>query len=62
MVMVARVSTAPIVWLTSPDAASVRDERIVARDFDDGLETGENRPCDGAVWATRALLLCGDHG
>jgi NAD(P)-dependent dehydrogenase (short-subunit alcohol dehydrogenase family) len=28
----------PIVWLASPDAAGVHDERIVARDFDDWLE------------------------
>ena len=28
----------PIVWLTSPDAAGVHDERIVARDFDDWLD------------------------
>jgi NAD(P)-dependent dehydrogenase (short-subunit alcohol dehydrogenase family) len=28
----------PIVWLASPDAAEVHDERIVARDFDDWLE------------------------
>ncbi len=35
---------APIVWLASPDAAGVHDERIVARDFDDWLaarETGD---------------------
>jgi NAD(P)-dependent dehydrogenase (short-subunit alcohol dehydrogenase family) len=28
----------PIVWLASPDAAGLHDERIVARDFDDWLE------------------------
>jgi gluconate 5-dehydrogenase len=28
----------PIVWLSSPDAAGVHDERIVARDFDDWLD------------------------
>ena len=28
----------PIVWLASPDAAGVHDERIVARDFDEWLE------------------------
>jgi NAD(P)-dependent dehydrogenase (short-subunit alcohol dehydrogenase family) len=28
----------PIVWLASPDAAGVHDERIVARDFHDWLE------------------------
>jgi NAD(P)-dependent dehydrogenase (short-subunit alcohol dehydrogenase family) len=28
----------PIVWLASPDAAGVHDQRIVARDFDDWLE------------------------
>ena len=35
----------PIVWLASPDAAGVHDERIVARDFDDWLEerTKENQ-------------------
>lgn len=27
----------PIVWLASPDAAGVHDERIVARDFDTWL-------------------------
>ena len=27
----------PIVWLASPDAAGVHDERIVAREFDDWL-------------------------
>ncbi len=31
----------PIVWLASPDAAGVHDERIVARDFDDWLEGRE---------------------
>jgi NAD(P)-dependent dehydrogenase (short-subunit alcohol dehydrogenase family) len=29
----------PIVWLASPDADGVRDERIIARDFDRWLET-----------------------
>ena len=29
----------PIVWLASPDATGVHDERIVARHFDDWLET-----------------------
>jgi len=33
----------PIVWLASPDAAGVHDERIVARDFDDWLETREKK-------------------
>jgi NAD(P)-dependent dehydrogenase (short-subunit alcohol dehydrogenase family) len=28
----------PIVWLASPEAAGVHDERIVARDFDDWLK------------------------
>ncbi|MEA2370503.1 MAG: hypothetical protein QOH12_897 [Solirubrobacteraceae bacterium] len=28
----------PIVWLASPEAARVHDERLVARDFDDWLE------------------------
>jgi len=28
----------PIVWLASPDAAAVHDERIVARDFEDWLQ------------------------
>jgi gluconate 5-dehydrogenase len=28
----------PIVWLASPDAAGVHDERIVARDFDEWLK------------------------
>jgi len=42
--MVARISTAPIVWLTSPDAANVHDERIVARDFENGLKVRENTP------------------
>jgi gluconate 5-dehydrogenase len=31
----------PIVWLASPDAAGVHDERIIARDFDDWLEARE---------------------
>ena len=31
----------PIVWLASPDAAGVHDERIVARDFDDWLHARE---------------------
>jgi hypothetical protein len=31
----------PIVWLASPDAAGVHDERIVARDFDDWLQARE---------------------
>jgi len=31
----------PIVWLASPDAAGVHDERIVARDFDDWLRAHE---------------------
>ena len=31
----------PIVWLASPDAAGVHDERIVARDFDDWLRARE---------------------
>jgi gluconate 5-dehydrogenase len=31
----------PIVWLASPEAAEVRDERIVARDFDDWLAARE---------------------
>jgi NAD(P)-dependent dehydrogenase (short-subunit alcohol dehydrogenase family) len=29
----------PIVWLASPEAAGVRDERIIARDFDHWLES-----------------------
>jgi gluconate 5-dehydrogenase len=31
----------PIVWLASPDAAGVHDERIVSRDFDDWLQARE---------------------
>jgi NAD(P)-dependent dehydrogenase (short-subunit alcohol dehydrogenase family) len=31
----------PIVWLASPDAAGVHDERIVARDFGDWLKARE---------------------
>ncbi len=31
----------PIVWLASPDASGVRDERIVARDFEDWLAARE---------------------
>jgi NAD(P)-dependent dehydrogenase (short-subunit alcohol dehydrogenase family) len=31
----------PIVWLASPGAADVHDERIVARDFDDWLKARE---------------------
>jgi NAD(P)-dependent dehydrogenase (short-subunit alcohol dehydrogenase family) len=34
---------APIVWLASPDAAGVHDERIVARDFDHWLEARQMR-------------------
>jgi NAD(P)-dependent dehydrogenase (short-subunit alcohol dehydrogenase family) len=33
----------PIVWLASPDAAGVHDERIVARDFDVWLEAREKK-------------------
>jgi NAD(P)-dependent dehydrogenase (short-subunit alcohol dehydrogenase family) len=33
----------PIVWLASPDAAGVHDERIVARDFADWLSARERR-------------------
>jgi len=33
----------PIVWLASPAAAGVHDERIVARDFDDWLQSREAR-------------------
>ncbi|HEY5317994.1 MAG TPA: hypothetical protein VIJ20_08435, partial [Solirubrobacteraceae bacterium] len=33
----------PIVWLASPDAAAVHDERIVARDFDRWLEAREKQ-------------------
>ncbi len=33
----------PIVWLASPAAARVHDERIVARDFDDWLQRREAR-------------------
>ena len=33
----------PIVWLASPDAAGVHDERIVARDFDDWLQAREKK-------------------
>ena len=32
----------PIVWLASPDAAGVHDERIVARDFSDWLKARDN--------------------
>jgi gluconate 5-dehydrogenase len=32
----------PIVWLASPDAAGVHDERIVARDFEDWVATREH--------------------
>jgi NAD(P)-dependent dehydrogenase (short-subunit alcohol dehydrogenase family) len=32
----------PIVWLASPEAAGVHDERIVAREFDDWLAAREN--------------------
>jgi NAD(P)-dependent dehydrogenase (short-subunit alcohol dehydrogenase family) len=32
-----------IVWLASPDAAEVHDERIVAREFDDWLAARENQ-------------------
>jgi gluconate 5-dehydrogenase len=33
----------PIVWLASPDASGVHDERIVARDFDDWLRAREKQ-------------------
>jgi NAD(P)-dependent dehydrogenase (short-subunit alcohol dehydrogenase family) len=33
----------PIVWLASPDAAGVHDQRIVAREFDDWLAARENQ-------------------
>lgn len=33
----------PIVWLASPDAAAVHDERIVAREFDEWLAAGESQ-------------------
>ncbi len=33
----------PIVWLASPDAAGVHDERIVAREFGDWLAARENQ-------------------
>jgi NAD(P)-dependent dehydrogenase (short-subunit alcohol dehydrogenase family) len=33
----------PIVWLASPDAVGVHDERIVARDFDDWLKAHEEK-------------------
>jgi len=33
----------PIVWLASPAAAAVHDERIVARDFTDWLEAHEKK-------------------
>src|SRR5271166_4897698 len=33
----------PILWLASPDAAGVHDERIVARDFDSWLEARETK-------------------
>jgi NAD(P)-dependent dehydrogenase (short-subunit alcohol dehydrogenase family) len=39
----------PVVWLASPDAAGVHDERIVARDFGDWLEAREKRTREGAV-------------
>ncbi len=38
----------PIVWLASPDAAGVHDERIVARDFDDWLEAREKKDLPAA--------------
>jgi NAD(P)-dependent dehydrogenase (short-subunit alcohol dehydrogenase family) len=33
----------PIVWLASPDAAEVHDERIIARHFDDWLEAHQKK-------------------
>jgi hypothetical protein len=39
----------PIVWLASPDAAGVHDERIVARDFDDWLEAREKEDLHESV-------------
>ena len=44
----------PIVWLASPDAAGVHDERIVARDFDEWLEARDTRT---APKGDRAALL-----
>jgi gluconate 5-dehydrogenase len=35
------VMGAPIVWLASPDAAGVHDQRIVARDFEEWLAARE---------------------
>jgi gluconate 5-dehydrogenase len=34
----------PIVWLASPDAAGIHDERVVARDFDVWLKAREKNP------------------
>lgn len=39
---------APIVWLASPDAAGVHDERIAARDFDDWLRAREKEDLPAA--------------
>jgi NAD(P)-dependent dehydrogenase (short-subunit alcohol dehydrogenase family) len=39
----------PIVWLASPDAAGVHDERLIARDFDDWLGAREKRTREGVV-------------
>jgi NAD(P)-dependent dehydrogenase (short-subunit alcohol dehydrogenase family) len=39
----------PIVWLASPDAAGVHDQRIIARDFEEWLDRGTPaEPRDGA--------------
>jgi gluconate 5-dehydrogenase len=42
------VMGAPIVWLASPDAAGVHDQRIVARDFADWLAARANQTSTNA--------------
>jgi len=48
----------PIVWLASPDAAAVHDERIVAREFDEWLQAREKSAAaaDAGAEATATRL------
>lgn len=51
----------PIVWLASPEAAGVHDERIIARDFNDWLEARRRRSSGRrAGAASRRLPLRAD--
>lgn len=44
----------PIIWLASPDAVGLHDERIVARGFDDWLSERENKPSPARTVAAEA--------